>query len=125
MEGVGRKRAVIVDADLCCPIAVADALITRDEKVVRRVLLVLQELVKCAPMVGEALVPYYRQILPVLNIFRTKKGASSPISVSWVCDCSESATAPRSHSPLPFPLRFPSQRTWVTRSCMGSGSASA
>jgi len=26
-------------------------------------------------MVGEALVPYYRQILPVLNIFRAKNRA--------------------------------------------------
>ena len=32
----------------------------------------LQHLVVSADMVGEALVPYYRQILPVLNIFKNK-----------------------------------------------------
>ena len=31
---------------------------------------VLQHLVKSGDMVGEALVPYYRQILPVFNIFK-------------------------------------------------------
>ena len=30
----------------------------------------LQELVVSGDMIGEALVPYYRQILPVLNIFK-------------------------------------------------------
>lgn len=35
---------------------------------------VLQHLVKSGNMVGEALVPYYRQILPVLNIFKDKNG---------------------------------------------------
>merc|ERR1712084_6417 len=33
---------------------------------------VLQQLVLGGEMIGEALVPYYRQILPVLNIFKTK-----------------------------------------------------
>merc|ERR1719502_25661 len=33
---------------------------------------VLQELVKSGDMIGEALVPYYRQILPVFNIFRSR-----------------------------------------------------
>jgi hypothetical protein len=32
----------------------------------------LQKLVKSANMVGEALVPYYRQILPILNLFKNK-----------------------------------------------------
>ena len=31
---------------------------------------VLQHLVVSADMVGEALVPYYRQILPILNIYK-------------------------------------------------------
>lgn len=31
---------------------------------------VLQHLVVSADMVGEALVPYYRQILPIMNIFK-------------------------------------------------------
>lgn len=33
---------------------------------------VLQHLVLSGEMIGEALVPYYRQILPVLNIFKSK-----------------------------------------------------
>ena len=33
---------------------------------------ILQKLVTCADMIGEALVPYYRQILPVFNIFKQK-----------------------------------------------------
>jgi hypothetical protein len=31
---------------------------------------VIQKLVLSGDMIGEALVPYYRQILPVFNIFR-------------------------------------------------------
>ena len=31
---------------------------------------VIQKLVLSGEMIGEALVPYYRQILPILNIFR-------------------------------------------------------
>lgn len=36
------------------------------------VLKVIQQLVVSGEMIGEALVPYYRQILPVLNIFKNK-----------------------------------------------------
>lgn len=36
---------------------------------------VLQHLVKSSDMIGEALVPYYRQILPTLNLFKEKNGA--------------------------------------------------
>ena len=36
------------------------------------VLKVLQQLVVSGEMIGEALVPYYRQILPVLNIFKNR-----------------------------------------------------
>ena len=31
---------------------------------------ILQKLVTCANYVGEALVPYYRQILPIFNLYR-------------------------------------------------------
>ncbi|KPP58507.1 hypothetical protein Z043_123660 [Scleropages formosus] len=47
-----------------------DALNTRNRKVICTTLKVLQHLVVSADMVGEALVPYYRQILPILNIFK-------------------------------------------------------
>ena len=33
---------------------------------------ILQALVTCSDTIGEALVPYYRQILPVLNLMKTK-----------------------------------------------------
>lgn len=36
---------------------------------IRRILLVLQDLIKSGALVAEALVPYCRQILPILNIF--------------------------------------------------------
>jgi len=41
-----------------------------------RILKILQVLVKSGEMVGEALVPYYRQILPIFNIFRAKNRTS-------------------------------------------------
>ena len=40
--------------------------------VVCTTLKVLQHLVVSADMVGEALVPYYRQILPIFSIFKSK-----------------------------------------------------
>lgn len=49
-----------------------DALNTRNPQVVCTTLKVLQHLVVSADMVGEALVPYYRQILPILNIFKNR-----------------------------------------------------
>ncbi len=52
----------------------AAALNTRDPLVLVRVLKVIQTLVDSGELIGEALVPYYRQILPVLNIFKNKNG---------------------------------------------------
>jgi len=46
---------------------------------------VLQKLVVSAPLVGEALVPYYRQILPVFNIFKTKNSESQDEVSSIAC----------------------------------------
>lgn len=48
----------------------SDALNTRNRQVICTTLKVLQHLVMSADMVGEALVPYYRQILPIFNIFK-------------------------------------------------------
>ena len=45
---------------------------TRDPQVVVRVLKVLQTLVESGDLIGEALVPYYRQLLPVLNLFKQR-----------------------------------------------------
>jgi len=51
-------------------IPIKTALNTRDGEVIVTTLKALQALVLSAEMVGEALVPYYRQILPVFNIFK-------------------------------------------------------
>lgn len=54
---------------LSLAVCLKDALNTRNKKIVCTTLKVLQHLVVSADMVGEALVPYYRQILPILNAF--------------------------------------------------------
>merc|ERR1719436_677024 len=51
-------------------IPIKTALNTRDEELIATMLKVLQTLVKSGDMIGEALVPYYRQILPMFNIFK-------------------------------------------------------
>ena len=51
-------------------IPIKNALNTRDRGVICTTLKVLQHLVVSGQMVGEALVPYYRQILPILNLFK-------------------------------------------------------
>ncbi|XP_075059378.1 parkin coregulated gene protein isoform X2 [Mixophyes fleayi] len=51
-------------------IPIKNALNIRNRQVICTTLKVLQHLVVSSEMVGEALVPYYRQILPILNIFK-------------------------------------------------------
>ncbi|CAK0831583.1 unnamed protein product [Prorocentrum cordatum] len=53
-------------------IPIKTALNTRCPDVIATMLKVLQQLVLSGEMIGEALVPYYRQILPVFNIFKNK-----------------------------------------------------
>ena len=43
---------------------------TRDPEIITITLKVLQALVLCSETIGEALVPYYRQILPIFNLFK-------------------------------------------------------
>ena len=43
---------------------------TREPEILCRCMAVIQALVKADPLISEALVPYYRQILPVFNEFR-------------------------------------------------------
>lgn len=43
---------------------------TRDPEIIAVVLKVVQKLVISGEMIGEALVPYYRQILPIFNLYR-------------------------------------------------------
>jgi len=51
-------------------IPMKQALNTRDSRIICAVLQVMKALVLSGDMIGEALVPYYRQLLPVLNIFK-------------------------------------------------------
>jgi len=64
----GGNKILPVIPQLIIPIK--DALNLRTPRVLCTTLKVLQHLVVSADMVGEALVPYYRQILPVLNTFK-------------------------------------------------------
>lgn len=61
----GGNKILPVIPQLIIPIK--NALSTRNRKVICTTLKVLQHLVVSADLVGEALVPYYRQILPILN----------------------------------------------------------
>lgn len=74
MIQVASQKVLPVIPQLIIPIKTA--LNTRNKNVIIKVLKVLQALVKCDEkgqnLVGQALVPYYRQILPVLNIFIRK-----------------------------------------------------
>jgi len=69
MEKGGSKLLPVVP-QLIVP--VKTALNTRDPELMATMMKVLQVLVQSGEMIGEALVPYYRQILPVFNIFRGK-----------------------------------------------------
>ncbi|KAG6615529.1 uncharacterized protein IUM83_05124 [Phytophthora cinnamomi] len=48
-------------------------LMTRNQAVLCLQMKVLQRLVLCCPYTGEALVPYYRQLLSIFNLFITKR----------------------------------------------------
>lgn len=66
----GGSKILPVIPQLIIPIK--NALSMRNHRVLCTTLKVLQHLVVSADLVGEALVPYYRQILPVMNIFKNK-----------------------------------------------------
>jgi hypothetical protein len=74
MLEAGAHKVLPVIPQLIIPLKTA--INTRDKQVVSKVLKIIQILVKCdskvpggAGLIGQALVPYYRQLLPVLNIF--------------------------------------------------------
>ncbi|XP_042289853.1 parkin coregulated gene protein homolog isoform X2 [Thunnus maccoyii] len=64
----GGPKILPVIPQLIVPIRTA--LNTRNPQVMTTTLKVLQHLVTSGDKVGEALVPYYRQILPIFNIFK-------------------------------------------------------
>ena len=83
----GGAKVLPVIPQLIIPIKTA--LNTRDPSVMCVTLQLLQKLVHCCDLAGEALVPYYRQLLPVLNIYINKceKGTvcREGIIVLWAC----------------------------------------
>ncbi|XP_068437074.1 parkin coregulated gene protein isoform X3 [Clinocottus analis] len=66
----GGPKILPVVSQLIIPIK--NALNTRNHKVMCTTLKVLQHLVMSDEKVGEALVPYFRKILPIFNIFKNK-----------------------------------------------------
>mmetsp|Transcript_2469 Transcript_2469/g.5354 ORF Transcript_2469/g.5354 Transcript_2469/m.5354 type:complete len:314 (+) Transcript_2469:81-1022(+) len=64
----GGSKILPVVPQLIIPIKTA--LNSRDTEVISVVMKVLQRLVTAGEMIGEALVPYYRQILPVFNMYK-------------------------------------------------------
>jgi hypothetical protein len=74
MLEAGAHKVLPVIPQLIIPLKTA--LNTREKAVIIKVLKILQTLVNCdvavaggSGLIGQALVPYYRQILPVMNIF--------------------------------------------------------
>lgn len=70
MLRAGRSQVLPVIPQLIIPIR--RCLNSRDPEIVCRVLNVIQVLVQCDERIGEALVPYYRQLLPIFNLFKAK-----------------------------------------------------
>ena len=66
----GGAKVLPVIPQLIIPIKTA--LNTRDSEVIGITLKILQALVTCSETIGEALVPYYRQILPIFNLYKQK-----------------------------------------------------
>jgi len=66
----GGPKILSVIPQLIIPIK--KALNTKDPEIVCEMLKILQKLVVSGDMIGEALVPYYRQILPVFNLLKDK-----------------------------------------------------
>jgi hypothetical protein len=65
----GGSKILPVVPQLIIPIKTG--LNTRDGEVISTILKILQKLVLSGEMIGEALVPYYRQILPIFNLFKS------------------------------------------------------
>ncbi len=63
----GGQKVLPVVPQLIIPLK--EALNTRNPKILCKVCQILTVLCQSADMVGEALVPYYRQLLPVFNLF--------------------------------------------------------
>ncbi|KAF4702199.1 hypothetical protein FOZ63_005827 [Perkinsus olseni] len=58
------------------------ALNSKDPRAMRKALHLLQVMVKSGEQIGEALVPYYRQLLPIFNIFKGQRNMGTPLDLS-------------------------------------------
>lgn len=65
----GGEKILPVVPQLVIPLKTA--LNTRDPQIMCTSMKIIQKLVLSGEMIGEALVPYYRQILPIFNMFRS------------------------------------------------------
>ncbi len=74
----GGSKVLPVIPQLIIPIK--SALNTRDPSVMNKTLKIIKNMVKNDEdtLIGQALVPYYRQLLPVLNIFSSKSSMPYP-----------------------------------------------
>jgi len=68
MLEAGGSKILPVIPQLIIPLKTA--LNTRDPDVIQITLKIIQKLVLSGEMIGEALVPYYRQLLPIFNIYK-------------------------------------------------------
>jgi len=88
MIKAGEKRIVAVLPQLI--IFIKNALNTRDPDVVRVTLKILQTMVKADERLGEAMVPYYRQLLPIFNLLKANNNNSGD-----AIDYAQVATRPK------------------------------
>lgn len=68
----GKEPSLIAPAIPTLIIPIKRALKTKDNDIMIRCISAIQFLIRCDTRVGELLVPYYRQILPVFNLFKVK-----------------------------------------------------
>jgi len=69
---LGKDKILPVLPQLIIPIK--EALNTKTTEIVVKTLRHLQDLVKSSDVLAESLVPYYRQILPVMNLLKHRNG---------------------------------------------------
>ncbi|CAO1439756.1 unnamed protein product [Diamesa hyperborea] len=70
MLSAGSEKVLPIIPQLILPIK--NALNTRNKTILMATLQIIQHLLMCDPCIGQALVPYYRQMLPILNLFRNR-----------------------------------------------------
>eukprot|EP00747_Dinoflagellata_sp_TGD_P194824 gnl/TRDRNA2_/TRDRNA2_62684_c0_seq1.p1 gnl/TRDRNA2_/TRDRNA2_62684_c0~~gnl/TRDRNA2_/TRDRNA2_62684_c0_seq1.p1 ORF type:complete len:324 (+),score=47.63 gnl/TRDRNA2_/TRDRNA2_62684_c0_seq1:92-1063(+) len=67
----GKEPSLICPAIPTLIVPIKRAMNTKDNEIMCRTICAIQLLIRCDNRVGELLVPYYRQILPIFNLFRS------------------------------------------------------